>query len=591
MHSILAITPFGAAMQRAWRGLSAAVIIISSILPLCTASHAQIAGVRKNMGENVNTQWDDINPIISADGRTLYFARKNYPLNIHANDKDIFGRKITNNKTLEIWYSQLQKDSTWSFAQNLRELNPQPSNGVCTILPDNNTALYLWAYDEQGNATYGLIHRTANGWTKPVPLHIKNFHYIANTTISGSLASDGKTLMLAYKTPGCQAFNNTGVLDYADMNIIGMNIYVSFLEDETTNTWSEPKNLGNSINTQYSEFEPLLAPDGVTLFFSSARPGGIGDVDIYMAQRLDSTWTNWTQPVNLGEGFNIPGYNAINSITASGDYAYTTGMVENPTKNMDIFRVKMPERFHIKPVVLVKGRVFARLQTPKQQTAEATSAKTIGKSKKNAATAPDPAEPILPDTTKPLDAEIIYERLSDGKQMGIAHTNPRTGEYEIALPCGTNYGFRAEREGYLPVNENLDLSAITQYQELNRDIILTPYAAGNDIVLHNLFFDQDKADIRAESYPELSRFAGFMKQHATATVEIDGHTDDVGTDDYNNALSLRRAEAVVKYLAGVGVNAKRMKAKGFGKSQPVASNDTDEGKQKNRRVVMKLISK
>jgi len=534
------------------------------LLLLASTLYAQPpeAGVRKNVGPNINTQWDDINPIISADGKTLYFARKNYPLNRFA--------QATPN-TLDIWYSELQPDSTWSVAKDFTGLNIQYDNGICTVLPDNNTMLYLWATDAQGRQTFGLIHRTPKGWTLQ-PLNIKNFIYESGTTISGTLAADGKTLMLAYKRSGGQSYNNPATLPYAGMNIEGMNIYVSFLEEEEKNIWSDPKNLGDVINSSYSEFEPLLAPDGVTLFFSSARPGGIGDVDIYMSRRLDSTWTNWSPPVDLGEGFNIPGYNAINSITASGDYAYITGMVQNPLKNMDIFRVKMPERFHIKPVALVKGRVFARLQTATK------------------AAQPDSGN-VVADTTKPLFAKIVYERLSDGKQMGIAHTNPQTGEYEIALPCGDNYGFRAERDGYLPVNDNLDLSKITSYQELRRDIVLTPFAAGSNIILNNLFFDEGKAGLRSESFPELDRLVDFMKQYSNVKVEIDGHTDDVGTPEFNNALSLQRAQAVVKYLTSHGINNKRVAAKGFGLTQPIASNDTDEGKQKNRRVVMKVVNK
>jgi len=515
---------------------------------------------RINLGPNVNSPYNDIIPIISADGKTLYFDRKSYPTNTGGdNDPD------------DIWYSELQPDGSWSVAKDLAALNTKYPNAIFSVLPDNNTALYWGAVDPAGRLTFALVHRTAAGWSAPELLHIKNFYNEAQG-ITASLAADGKTLLLAIKRKDAQSYSAEG----------GMNIYVSFLEDEASNTWSEPKNLGNNINTMYGETTPLLAADGVTLYFSSARPGGIGDVDIYSTHRLDSTWTNWTTPVNLGQGFNVAGENFLNSITASGEYAYLSGVVENPAKNMDIFRIKMPKEFHAKPVALVKGRVFARLQQPVQLI------KQTGKKNKNKL---PPPVAMLPDTTKPLDAKIVYDRLRDGSEMGIAHTNPLTGEYQIALPCGDAYGFRAEREGYLPVDDNIDITSVTSYEEMKRDIILTPIAVGSDVTLTNLFFDTGLAGLRPESYPELDRLVAMMKQNGTMNVEIDGHTDDVGSAEFNNSLSLQRAQAVVQYLIDKGIAPTRLTAKGLGKSQPVAPNDTDEGKQKNRRVQMMIVNK
>jgi len=513
---------------------------------------------RKNLGTNVNSQWNDIIPIISADGKTLYFDRKDYPLNTGGEtDHD------------DIWYSEYQQDSTWSVAKDLSALNTRYPNAIFSILPDNNTALYWGAIDEMGRLTFALVHRTKTGWTQPELLHIKNFYNEAEG-ITASLAADGKTLLLAIKRKDSQSYHSDG----------GMNIYVSFLEDEAKNTWTEPKNLGNIINTPYGETTPLLAADGVTLYFSSARPGGIGDVDIYSTQRLDTTWTNWSSPQNLGAGFNIRGENFLNSITASGEYAYLSGVVENPSKNMDIFRIKMPKKSHSKAVVLVKGRVFARLQTPPPPVDVKGKGKFKNKTQEDV---------ILPDTLKPLEAKIVYERLSDGKEIGIAHTDPRTGAYQIALPCGDAYGFRAELKGYLPVDDNLDITKLTTYQEMKRDIILSPLEVGIDVNLNNLFFDEGKADLRSESFPELDRLVTVIVQNPSLTVEIDGHTDDVGTPEFNKVLSLHRAQAVVSYLAKKGIDNSRLTAKGFGETDPVASNDTEEGKQKNRRVVLKIL--
>ena len=514
---------------------------------------------RTSLGPNVNSEYNEIIPIISADGKTLYFDRKNHPGNTGGKDDPD-----------DVWFSELQPDGNWSQSKDLTALNTKYPNAIFSILPDNNTALYWGALDKQGRLAFALVHRTATGWSQPELLNIKNFYNEAQG-ITASLGSDGKTLLMAIKRKDSQSYPADG----------GMNLYVSFLENEEQNTWTEPKNLGPMINTVYGETTPLLAADGVTLYFSSARPGGIGDVDIYSAKRLDSTWTNWTQPVDLGKGFNIPGENFLNSITASGEYAYLSGVVEYPIKNMDIFRIKMPEQFHAKAVALIKGRVFARLQQPQEIIATATKKNTKHRA----------PEQLLPDTTKPLEARIVYDRLRDGAEIGIAHTNPRTGEYQIALPCGEAYSFRAERDGYLPVDDNIDLTNQDAYEELKRDIILTPIDVGSDVTINNLFFDTGKSSIRNESFPELDRLDALMIKNPTLIVEIDGYTDDVGSTVNNNALSLDRAQAVVKYLTGKGIPAARVIAKGFGKSQPVAPNTTEEGKQKNRRVEFLIVKK
>ena len=493
-----------------------------------------VVSKRRNLGDSVNSQWNEIIPVISADGKTLYFDRKLYPRNVGGEaDHD------------DIWYSEQKTDGTWSIARNLAALNTRNPNAIFSVLPDNNTALYWGAMDSTGHIAFALVQRTLTGWTQPKVMRIKNFYNRA-TGITASLGADGRSILMAVRRD-----DSPGTL----------NIYVSFLLDEQSNSWSEPTGLGPQINTAYGESSPLLGADGTTLYFSSARPGGAGEINIFTAKRLDSTWKHWSNPVPMGDDFNFPGENYLNSITASGEYAYLGGSVENPGKNMDLFRIQVPEALRVRPVVLLKGLVFRA--GPKG----------------------------LKDAAHPLAAKIIYERLSDGTQLGIANTNPATGAFQIALPGGEEYGVRIESENSLPLSDHLDYRKLNVYTELNREFLLPQIAVGSNINLNNIFFDVGKAVLHPASFAELNRLAGVLNKNTSVNIVIEGHTDDAGTDEINDALSVHRAEAVKNYFTAKGVAGKRIAVKGFGKRMPVAANNTDEGRGKNRRVVVRVVAK
>jgi OOP family OmpA-OmpF porin len=198
-------------------------------------------------------------------------------------------------------------------------------------------------------------------------------------------------------------------------------------------------------------------------------------------------------------------------------------------------------------------------------------------------------------TGKPLGAKIIYEKLPDGNETGIAQTNPETGEYEIRLPTGHLYGLRSEAEGKISGSQNIDLRGLTaeqviDAQNFNLDPIeVSTLAPDVTIVLNNIFFDFDKSLLKAESGPELDRMVELLKEKPTMEIEIAGHTDNVGTDKYNMALSERRSKTVVAYLIRQGISRKRLKAKYFGETKPLETNDTEEGREKNRRVEFKIL--
>jgi outer membrane protein OmpA-like peptidoglycan-associated protein len=293
------------------------------------------------------------------------------------------------------------------------------------------------------------------------------------------------------------------------------------------------------------------------LYFSSKGFSGYGGSDIYVSRRLDDTWTSWSDPENLGPEINSPLEDLFFNIPAASEYAYySRGVTET---NTDIFRVKLPIVKSPDPWVTVKGRII-----------DAT-------------------------TGKPVGAKIIYERLPDGKELGIAQSNPETGEYEIRLPAGHLYGVRAESKDRVSENQNLDLRNVTadqviEHKDFNLDPIqVTTVQENITIVLNNVFFDFDKAVLKPESFPELNRIVTLMNEKTGMQIEIAGHTDATGPESYNLGLSERRAKAVVSYLTEKGIETSRVTTLFFGESKPMETNASSEGRRKNRRVEFKIL--
>ena len=197
---------------------------------------------------------------------------------------------------------------------------------------------------------------------------------------------------------------------------------------------------------------------------------------------------------------------------------------------------------------------------------------------------------VLDATTKqPISAKIFYELLSDGKELGIATSNPKTGEYTIILPAGEKYGFLAQAKGYMSENQNIDLTKIKEYKEISQDLLLVPIKKGESVVLNNIFFSPSNSKLTHDSKPELESVRQFLVDNATIKVEIAGHTNNACSEDWCNKLSTARAKAVYDYLAGKGIQRSRLRYKGYGSSKPRWSNSTADGMRKNRRVEFTIL--
>lgn len=463
-------------------------------------------------------------PVLAPNGKQLY-----YVANFNDGKDDIF-------------YADATSDSTWTMGRSVgTPLNNTEPNNVLSVSQDGNQLVVYGTYTNTGafaGGGYSTTTRTANGWSVPQAITSHQEGGISATR-EECVTADRSVMIVSREIPG----KTKG----------GKDLYVSFRQAD--GSYSSLTNLGDMINSEGLEGMPFLAADGKTLYFSSNQDG-YGSDDMFVSKRLDDTWTNWTERVNMGPTINTPGWDGYFCIHPSGRWAYMnssdgykSGIVRVSLPNNPASRALLPD-----PVMLIEGRVF------------------------NA------------NTKAPLSVKIVYSNLETGDYLGTAISEPKNGDYSIVLNAGRKYGFNAEETGYFPVSENIDLDTLKEFGVVKRDLYLVPINTGSVIRLNNLFFDTDKWDLKHESTAELERLVTLLQQNNTMRIEIRGHTDDRGTDAHNNKLSQNRANAVFAYLTEHGIPQQRLTAKGYGETMPVTVGTTDEIRQQNRRVEFMINS-
>ncbi len=568
-----------------------------------------------NLGEYVNEGHVSSGPRISPDGKHLYFFKINHPENLKG--------------TRDIWVSDYNTaDSTWSKAYHFGQpLNNYGDNSVHWISEDGNTLLLHNIYLKNKLSKNGVSISTKlpdGSWSFPKKLKIKG--YKNKDVCSFDLSADQKVLISAITQPN----NTLGKQD----------LYVSFKTGEFE--YSEPKNMGAVINTSGAEATAFIAPDGKTIYFSSnGHPGSFGGFDIYETHRLDSSWTSWSKPRHIGAPFNTHDDDFYFSAPDETDYVYLSRHFGHGNdQHSDVIRIRIKE---IDPKLALSGKVFDdfdgkaitatvkfvsvkdNIQVDKDEVTPERNYQTtlIGK-KKFIAIIEAPGYQTRIDTfdltnqtgglvskeqdfrlkrepalvlngktfsskdNSPLESEIIITNKSTGDII----YNKKLGKdepYDVKLPAGAKYDIKVKSKEFLTEEVEIDLTDQKVYEEKKKDWFLKHIEKGLKFTVENIYFEFGKADLKPESFVELDKLVSVLKDAPNIKVEISAHTDWIGNDLNNMTLSQKRAKSVVEYMIKMGIVAGNLVSKGYGETKPIADNNKDEGRAKNRRVEFKIL--
>lgn len=489
----------------------------------------------ESLGKEINSDFNDYAPVITADGGYMYFtSRRPY------SDKE----KKKNRESMERIYEAIwdEESKAWLEAEPLpSDVNLDGRNISNVAISNDGQRLLIYQDDKYGNGDIYEAFLSGATWSSPVSLG-EAINSESHES-SASISPDGKTIYFVSERKGGQG---------------GRDIWKA--SKGTDGKWSQAENLGRTVNTKEDEEGVFIHPDGKTLYFSSKGHNSLGGYDIFKSELKNG---KWSKPTNMGEPINTIENDLFFVLAANGKKGYyATG------RNGGVINI-----YEIRFIPLAKDN-----EEPVSTGPQLTVFKGVIKDC---------------ETGLPIYATIEVTDNEKNEVIATYNSNSQTGKYLISLPSGKNYGININAEGFLFSSQSFDLTSdsLSAYNEVVKDVCLNKIKVGSKVVLKNIFFDFNKSTLRSESIAELNRLKRILDDNAFMKIEIGGHTDSRGSAEYNKKLSNDRAQSVVNYLIDNGINASRLTYKGYGKDQPVATNETEEGRQENRRVEFKVISK
>jgi outer membrane protein OmpA-like peptidoglycan-associated protein/tetratricopeptide (TPR) repeat protein len=508
----------------------------------------------ENVGKTINSTHHDYAPLLYPNGDAMIFtSNREVPL---APDQP----KPSVN--FEDIYLAIRYNERWELPEHLSpEVNVEQHDAAASISHDGK---YLFLYYEDGYGDIYMSELEDGKWGKPVALNM-NINTL-NWETSASMSADGRKLYFSSNRPG-----GYGELD----------IWMSAKDGK--GEWGKPINLGPNVNTPGNEDSPFIHHDGVTLYFGSDAHPGLGNTDIF---RSDFREGKWQKPVNMGYPVNSADYDNYFVISKNKKDGYFASVREDGLGETDIYFIhfldpKPKEIVVVAPVVIEQPVVEKEKDfvDPIVQLQKDLKIGTILKGKV-----------IDANTAEPLAARMILTDNEKNVVLAVINSDPKTGDFEMFIPHGGNYGVSTEKEGYLFNSINFNLPAFSEMQEIDTHIIMEKAEVGSKVVLKNIFFDTGKADLKQESVAELETMRKLLEKNTGLKVQINGHTDNVGEATYNKGLSLKRARSVVDYLIRNGIDVNRLAAIGYGEERPLVSNDDETGgREINRRTEIEII--
>jgi outer membrane protein OmpA-like peptidoglycan-associated protein len=453
------------------------------------------------------------------------------------NDLVVFtvSHRVKNQKAQEDFYIS-RRDNTGEWGQRNKlgnNFNTISNEGAMAISPDGK--LIVFTSDREGGyGRFDLYYsvKKAGKWTKP-----RNMGKGVNTEAWDSqptISSDGKTIYFVSDRRG---------------GFGGSDIWM--VTRQSDGSYGNPVNLGPEINTSGNEMTPFIHQDDHTLYFVSEGHPGLGGFDVFYARKnKDGLFAN---PVNIGYPINSVKNEKGLVVDAKGILAYISSDKYGGFGGYDIFSFELYDNARPIPVTYLKGVVYDK------------------------------------ETNKKLKVDFDLIDLETGLIWIHSTSDAVTGEFLLCIPQGKNFALNAYRDGYLFYSDNFKIESLQPVDKpYLKNVPMTPVKVGESIVLENIFFESGSYELLPESTVELEKLYDFLIKNPTLKVEISGHTDNVGSDADNLVLSDNRARAVFNYLVKKGIGSSRLSFKGYGETKPVASNNTEEGRAKNRRTEIKI---
>jgi outer membrane protein OmpA-like peptidoglycan-associated protein/tetratricopeptide (TPR) repeat protein len=429
-------------------------------------------------------------------------------------------------------YLSKANGGAWTPPINIGEpLNSPQINDACVGLSPDGQTMYIYKGINGGDIYESSLK--GKKWSEPKPMPFNTIHRETSITIS----PDGNTLLFVR-----QLLDEKGVPN-ADSDIFQC-------RKNANGDWSKSVKLNTTINSEYDEESPYLHPDGVSLYFSSKGHSSIGGYDIFKSELINGYWSS---PINLGYPLNTASDERNFVLSANGDYGlYAAEREGEGMGGFDIYFITMPPAKQPN-LTLLKGKV------------------------------------IDESNGKGIEAKITITDNDLNEVVSEFYSNSESGEYLISLPSGKNYGISIEKTLHIFHSENIYLKPNSGYQVQINTVKLLNLNKGSTVILKNIFFATGSYQISSNSYPELEKLRQLMIENPNLSIQISGHTDNQGDENNNLQLSQNRANAVLNYLISKGIDVSRLKALGYGSKKPISTNDTEEGRSKNRRTEFVIL--
>ena len=474
----------------------------------------------KNMGGEINSEFEEYLPSISADGELFVITRR---------------APFISDYVSEDFYVSVKKDSGWTKSVNMGTSINSPGNEGAQCLSADGKILFFTACDREdgyGRCDIYASFKTSDGWTKARNLG-KNINS-SSWESQPSISPDGRELYFVSNRSG---------------GIGKMDIWKSTLSEG--GFFSKPINLGTQINTEFDEMSPFIHSDNQTFYFASKGHVGMGDFDIFLSRRKHPN-SSWSFPENLGYPINTHEIENSLIVASDGNTAYYASD-KSGFGQEDIFWFYLPKEKSAQKVGYLNTTV------------------------KDA------------DTYSPINSTIQLIDLSTGDVLMESYITERgKGQKFTSLPANTNYALNVSSDGYLFHSENFYLSDESAQFALNLEVLLNKIQKGNSVILKNIFFETDDYNLKQKSTVELKKLIDFLNNNPEVNIEIEGHTDNQGSESHNLKLSENRSKSVYEFLIKNEISPSRLSFKGFGASRPISTNKTDLGRSQNRRTAFRI---